>query len=283
MGYAQFDSLYDDNPKIKRAWRTDPALVGLHAMAITHCNRHNSDGEIHVDWVDEKLALLRYTARQRLVVIEALVKQRLFEPIDDEHYYVHDYLDWNSSRDQRQAFAEHGRRGGQAKAKPRLSQGQALAKAPLEISASPPSSPLTKTKTKTEDKDVVEPARLDAIEGRYLAMSLHFFEQLRARDPKAKGDPGGKRWLDAARLLHTEDERSFEQIAAVMAWLPTDDFWPSVVLSMPKFREKFTALVAKMTKSAASANGNGYDPDFTDRLNRTMAERQRRDAEEATP
>ena len=262
MGYAQFDDLYDDNPKVKRAWRIDPALVALHAMAITHCSRHNSDGEIHVDWVLEKLTLLRYTAKQRAVVVEQVEKLRLFERIDDEHYYVHDYLEWNRSRDQRLAMAEHGRRGGQAKAKPRPSKGLAEAQASAKLRAPATTTTTTTDTTTTAETSTpkVEPGRLDATEGRYLAMSLHFFEQLRARDPKAKGDPRGKRWVDAARLLHTEDGRSFEQIAAVMRWLPTDDFWPAVVLSMPKFREKFTQLVAKMDRpmlvDTASSNGH---------------------------
>ena len=260
MGYARFDDLYDDNPKIRRAWRVDPALVAIHAMAITHCSRHNNDGEIHADWVHEKLALLAYSSKQRAKVLEALLKLRLFEQIGDEHYYVHDYLDWNRSRDERQALAEQGRRGGKAKArsaatangKPRLSDGQAMAKPTLSERSS---TAVTTTETTTE-KNYVEPDRLDA-DPRDLATSQRFYEHLRARDPKAKGDPRSKRWLDASRLLRTDDGRDPVQIDAVMAWLPTDDFWPTVVLSMPKFREKFTQLVAAMNRTPQSRPPNG--------------------------
>jgi hypothetical protein len=66
------------------------------------------------------------------------------------------------------------------------------------------------------------------------------------RDPAAKIDPRGKKWVDAIRLLHQRDNRSLEQIERVLDWLPSHHFWPTVILSAPKFRDKFTQLVAAM-------------------------------------
>ncbi|HET6866212.1 MAG TPA: hypothetical protein VFH80_09820 [Solirubrobacteraceae bacterium] len=115
MPYAQFDDRYDDHRKTKRAWRTHPAAVGLHAMAITYCNRHKTDGRLDADWVEEKLALSPLAKRQQQATLAALLDLGLFER-DGDDYLVHDFLDWNRSRAQRQALAEQGRRGGQAKA-----------------------------------------------------------------------------------------------------------------------------------------------------------------------
>lgn len=112
MPYARFDDRYDDHKKVRRALRREPAAVALHAMAITYCNRHISDGIVDVEWVEEKLALTPYKAPQRQRVVEVLVECGLFDVVDDEHFLVHDFLDWNLSRVQREALAEQGRKGG---------------------------------------------------------------------------------------------------------------------------------------------------------------------------
>lgn len=116
MPYAHFDDRYDDNLKLKRAWKRSPAVVGLHAMAITYCSRHNTDGTLPVDWIDEKLTLLPVKPRERTRILEVALELNLLERVDEETYRVHDFLEWNRSRAQRQALAEQGRRGGLAKA-----------------------------------------------------------------------------------------------------------------------------------------------------------------------
>jgi hypothetical protein len=116
MPYAKFDDRYDDHRKIKRAWRRAPAAVGMHAMAITYCNRHITDGLIDDDWVQEKLELMHGNATQRAKVLDTLLDAGLFERVDSSTFLVHDFLDWNMSREQRESLAEQGRRGGRAKA-----------------------------------------------------------------------------------------------------------------------------------------------------------------------
>lgn len=115
MPYAQFDDRYDDHKKTKRAWRTMSAAVGLHAMAITYCNRHKTDGLVDVEWVEEKLALSSLKPREQRAMLATLLDAGMFER-DGDDYRVHDFLQWNRSRAQREALAEQGRRGGQAKA-----------------------------------------------------------------------------------------------------------------------------------------------------------------------
>jgi Helix-turn-helix domain len=85
-------------------------------------------------------------------------------------------------------------------------------------------------------------------------LSRRLAAQIRSRDPKAKVAPDSRRWLDAARLLLERDGRSVEEVEAVLDWLPFDSFWPSVILSMPKLREKFTQLVAASARNGGESN-----------------------------
>jgi hypothetical protein len=93
VAWARFDDRYDDNRKVKRAWRANRGSVGLHAMAITYSARHETDGLIDVEWLIEKLP----AAKEREKMIAALVDAGLFEPVDGEVFRVHDYLEFNPS------------------------------------------------------------------------------------------------------------------------------------------------------------------------------------------
>jgi hypothetical protein len=93
MAWAKFDDRYDDNRKVKKAWRANKASVGLHAMAITYCARHETDGLVDVEWLIEKLPV----AKERNAAIAALVDAGLFMAVDGEMFQVKDYLDFNPS------------------------------------------------------------------------------------------------------------------------------------------------------------------------------------------
>jgi hypothetical protein len=95
---VQLDNTYDDRRKIQRAWRTKPAAIGLHVMAITFSNRHDTDGQIPHEWLQEMVP--RTTERQ--AILQVLVEHGLFD-FDGEQYTVHDYLDWNRSAEEREA------------------------------------------------------------------------------------------------------------------------------------------------------------------------------------
>jgi len=94
--WAKFDDLYDDNPKVKRAWRRSRAAVGLHVMAITYSARHETDGIVDVEWLEEKVP----QAKEREEVVRVLVECGLLEAVDGESFVVHDYLKFNPSREQ---------------------------------------------------------------------------------------------------------------------------------------------------------------------------------------
>src|ERR1700757_454176 len=100
MAYAKVDDLYDDKRKMKRAWRANPASIGLHIMAITYCQRHALDGKIPDDWLAELLP----KPAERTKVLKVMLAERLLDhkPHDDGEYRVHDFLDWNDSAAERE-------------------------------------------------------------------------------------------------------------------------------------------------------------------------------------
>ena len=53
------------------------------------------------------------------------------------------------------------------------------------------------------------------------------------------------KWRTEARLLLDRDDIPFDEAVRVLDWCQMDQFWKSNILSMPKFREKFSALQIK--------------------------------------
>lgn len=54
------------------------------------------------------------------------------------------------------------------------------------------------------------------------------------------------RWRDECRRLLDRDGYTAAQVEAVIRWAQGDSFWRSNILSMPKLREKFSALLLRM-------------------------------------
>jgi hypothetical protein len=111
MSWAKFDDRYDDNRKLKRAWRHSRAAVGLHAMAVTYCCRHRTDGLVDIEWLEEKIP----NERERTRTVSVLVEFELLHKVDDEHYRIHDFLDYNSSRQDREALSKAGQKAANAR------------------------------------------------------------------------------------------------------------------------------------------------------------------------
>jgi len=98
VSWAKLDDRYDDNRKIKRAWKRNPRAVGIHAMAITYSSRHNTDGRIDIDWLEDRLP--KQSDRDKTIAV--LVDTGLFDVIDEETWQVHDYLVYNASKEGRE-------------------------------------------------------------------------------------------------------------------------------------------------------------------------------------
>jgi hypothetical protein len=115
MSWVRSDDNEPNHPKIFRA---GPAAYGYFQAAKCYCSRYLTDGFIPVG--DLSIVLPGVTFRQAMALVIRLVDCGLFDKKDDG-WLVHDYLDYNPSREQvlerRDERAAAGRLGGLAKAK----------------------------------------------------------------------------------------------------------------------------------------------------------------------
>jgi hypothetical protein len=152
VAWVKNDDRMDDTPKVKRAWREERASIGLWAMAKTCTARHEDDGLVRLEWVEEKLP----DVDERERVLRVLCERELFEllpagetratrvrevrvkygPLDEDAYIVHDYLEFNEARQE----AEE-RRAKEAKRKAEAREAARLARDARDSMRSPAGQP----------------------------------------------------------------------------------------------------------------------------------------------
>src|SRR5450759_2313119 len=119
MSWVKSDDREDDRRDIKRAWRADEGSIGLRSLARTYCARHENDGLVDRDWLEERMP----DVERREAAVQALMDNGLFErleagetrsvkltrtktgkrvtfnveygPLDVEAYIMPDYLEHN--------------------------------------------------------------------------------------------------------------------------------------------------------------------------------------------
>lgn len=64
--------------------------------------------------------------------------------------------------------------------------------------------------------------------------------------PSAKG---GDKWAEDIRLMRERDKRSHAEIWSMFEFVQTDSFWPTVILSPGKLRQKWPQLEARRNQS----------------------------------
>lgn len=115
MPWAKLDDHFHDNPKVRKAWRSCSASLGLHIMALTYSSAHLLDGHVGTEFVADQIP----TQRHRDAAVHALVDAGLWTPNGDG-WNIKDYLEFNPSRAsveaKRKARSEAGRAGGLASA-----------------------------------------------------------------------------------------------------------------------------------------------------------------------
>jgi len=103
---ARIDDGFRDHPKFIDA---TCAAIGLWIGAIAYCCKHATDGVL------PKAALPRLapreTPKQRDAMVEELLDSGAWEQHSERTYYIHDFLDWNDSREDVRRRREAGRRG----------------------------------------------------------------------------------------------------------------------------------------------------------------------------
>lgn len=159
MSWVKTDDRYDDTRKIKRAWRRHRATVGLHAMAKSYCARHETDGVIDLDWIEDRLpddderkqviavmtdvGLLEYLPaeeRKRITVTRVKKGKQVkvtvnHGPFPEDVYLVHDYLEFNEAR---QEAEERRQKDAERKTRERAGRGGSTASHDDDLSGESP-------------------------------------------------------------------------------------------------------------------------------------------------
>jgi hypothetical protein len=95
VAWAKFDDSFYDHPKIMQVLEEEPMAMVLFVRAATYCARHLTDGCLRRNVIESLVPL----QRDREVQVKALIDAGLL--YDHEgRFYIHDYLDYNPSRDE---------------------------------------------------------------------------------------------------------------------------------------------------------------------------------------
>lgn len=105
MSWGKIDDQFHAHRKAKKAWKSDRRALGLHLLAISYCAGHLTDGFVDPEFVEEKLPV----ARERTATVRALVDAGLWIA-DQDGWRIHDWLDYNPSKDQVEREREWDRR-----------------------------------------------------------------------------------------------------------------------------------------------------------------------------
>lgn len=122
MPWAKFDDRFISHPKVLAA---GPLAIALHMRAIVYSALHLTDGIIrrrqlnHILCWEDDVEDFPEGPPRNLELVKRLVNAGLWEEAPEgEGWQIHDYLDWNPSREQAQAISkarsEAGRKAGLA-------------------------------------------------------------------------------------------------------------------------------------------------------------------------
>lgn len=123
MAWARIDDNFFNHPKVRKAGKD---AVIFHMAALCHCNSFTTDGFIS----DDTLELIAAQAFQRKAngLAEVLVECELWDRIEGG-YQIHDYLEYNYSKQQvdeiKTKRSEAGKQGGRPRVtKPKANEKQ---------------------------------------------------------------------------------------------------------------------------------------------------------------
>ena len=111
-----FATLDDNMPEHPKVIGLSDAAFRLHVSGIIYCARHTTDGNVS----GEKVRTL--VPRFKQSALRELVDRGMWIPVfDGAAYNIHDYLQWNLSREQIEARRESRRKSGRRGAEKRWS------------------------------------------------------------------------------------------------------------------------------------------------------------------
>lgn len=91
--WVKLDDGFHGNPKVLRAWNAHHQSIGLHALALSYCGSHETNGKVPPEYV----AMIVPKAAEREKSVAALVDAGLWET-NGEGWHIHDFLKMNPSR-----------------------------------------------------------------------------------------------------------------------------------------------------------------------------------------
>jgi hypothetical protein len=281
MPWARFDDEILDNPKV-----ADAGVLGwaLYAAGVVYCARNLTDGHIPrsrlgalldlsgvfvvtENWGGVPLRVERGPAGAPIDsphpedVAEHLVAVGLWEPAPNG-YRVHDYLDYNPSRDEVEQKRESARdRQARRRAKSSASHRESQRDAQRDSHVS------SRHPVPVPPKDESVPKDESALTRERAALSFLLADLIEGNG--SKRPTVTKAWADAERLLLERDGRARDEAEALLRWCQADDFWRSNVLSMPKFRAKYDQLRLHQQRTGRPL----VDPSREDQRDRFMRRR----------
>jgi hypothetical protein len=87
-----------------------------------------------------------------------------------------------------------------------------------------------------------------------IRLSEHLFNHILKNNPKAKA-PNIQSWAQSIDKMIRTDNRSVQDIKAVIEWCQQDSFWKCNILSTKKLRDKFDQLAVTM-RNTKTKSGN---------------------------
>jgi hypothetical protein len=92
--WVRVDDQLHAHPKIRAAWQSEPAALGLHLLALSYSSAYLTDGRIDPEFVRQQIP----ARNKRERALTALVDAGLWDP-NGTGWEIHDYLDFNEPRE----------------------------------------------------------------------------------------------------------------------------------------------------------------------------------------
>jgi len=267
--FANFDVGYLDNPKIMDVFDASPIAVCMHIASVLYCAQHLTDGVITLRPMQRKVGGTDADA-------ELLIEAGLWHlPGHDCSYcpevaegkaYVHDYMQHNRTSDGVKGRSAAGRKGAEAlwaKKKADANSNAVGDANRMRNAYDEHGEPLSendeiamarkKERKNSSSSEIPNGIPRPEVDG-LLDLLDACLEQNGFKKPSRT-----KKNADAARLLLDKDGYKVDQVAWMIRWATSDEFWRTNILSMSKLREKFDQLKAKagVAPKATQAGFNG--------------------------
>lgn len=266
MPWAKLDDRFHENRKVRRLWRSQPAAVGLHVLAITYCAGNLTDGIVDAEFVEERVP----DGRRRKAMTDALVASNLWRTCN-EGWSINDYTEFNPSRKEvqtrRAVRAEAGKKGATARWGDGTCHDDGMANAdglPFAGNAPDPTRP-EPDPTYEADADASPSRRRLSASSKEVAKASEddkrlcrlFADLATKRNEKAKVGSYAE-WLRSMRLMREQDGHTPDEIERAIRWLFEDkcddaQFWSSTIQAPSGLREHFAQVWAKLQRPVRAA------------------------------